>query len=78
MLRVINYGEPQLGKHGLYPNLSTKKLAKTAKTMMDFIAYSDGTNDLIEISNIIHKPVWEIVPIAEKLLKIGLLETVKE
>jgi len=46
--------------------------------MMDFIAYADGNNDLLQISNIIRKPVREIVPIAEKLLEAGLLEEVKE
>ena len=74
--RVVSLGEPQLGKRGLYPNLSTKKSNITVKTMMDFIAYADGTNDLIEISNIIGKPVMEVVPIAERLLESGLLEEV--
>jgi len=79
VFRVTCYGEPQLGKRGLYPNLSTKKsYASSVKTMMDFIAYADGNNDLLEISNIIRKPVREIVTIAEKLLEAGLLETVKE
>lgn len=77
-LRVTCCGEPQLGKRGLYPNLSTKKSGASVETMMDFIAYADGTNDLIEISNIIHKPVWEIMTIAEKLLEAGLLEEIKE
>jgi len=76
--RVTCYGEPQLGKRGLYPNLSTKQSGASVETMMDFIAYADGTNDLIDISNIIRKPVREIVQIAEKLLEAGLLEEIKE
>ena len=44
---------------------------------MDFIAYADGTNDMIDISNIIRKLVMEIVPIAERLLEAGLVEEVK-
>ena len=43
--RVICYGEPQLGKRGLYPNMNTKKSRKLVITMLDFITYSDGTND---------------------------------
>jgi len=74
---VICYGEPQLGRRGLYPNLSTKKSNVSVKTMMDFIAYADGTNDMIDISNIIGKLVMEIVPIAERLLEAGLVEEVK-
>lgn len=75
--RVICYGEPQLGRRGLYPNLSTKNSNVSVKTMMDFIAYADGTNDMIDISNIIRKLVMEIVPIAERLLEAGLVEEVK-
>ena len=71
VFRVTCYGEPQLGKRGLYSNLSTKKSYASEKTMMDFIAYADGNNDLLQISNIIRKPVREIVPIAEKLLEAG-------
>jgi aminopeptidase-like protein len=74
--RVTCYGEPQLGKRAFYPDLSTKKSGASVETMMDFIAYADGTNDLIEISNIIHKPIREIVPIADKLLEAGLLVNV--
>lgn len=78
VFRVTCYGEPQLGKRGLYPNLSTKNSGSSVETMMDFIAYADGSNDLLQISSIIRKPVREIVPIAEKLLEAGLLEEVKE
>jgi len=68
--------EPQLGKRGLYPNLSTKESGASVETMMDFIAYADGNNDLIDISNIIKKPVLEIVPIAQRLFEAGLLDEV--
>ena len=78
VFRVTCYGEPQLGKRGLYPNLSMKKSGTSVSTMMDFNSYADGNNDLLQISNIIGKPVQEIVPIVEKLLEAGLLETVNE
>ncbi len=73
----ICIGEPQLGKRGLYPDVSTKTSGGSVETMMDFIAYADGTNDLLDISEIIHKPVWEIVPIAERLYDAGLIKEVK-
>ncbi len=69
-------GEPQLGKRGLYPTISAKSSAKEVKSMMDFISYADGKNDLIEIGNKINVPVWELYPIIEKLLKADLLEIV--
>ena len=49
---------------------------KEVKPMMDFIAYADGNNDLIDISNRINVSVWELYPIIERLLKADLLEVV--
>lgn len=66
--------EPQLGVRGLYPTESYKGSAKTVKTMMDFLAYADGTNDLIEIGNIIRVPVAELLEIVKKLLQSGLIK----
>ena len=66
-------GEPQLGKRGLYPTLSTKETKSIVKDMMNFIAYADGTNDLINISEIINVPAWKIYPIIEKLKDADLL-----
>lgn len=46
--------EPQLGKRDLYPLISTKEENFERRNMMNFIAYSDGSNDLISISKIIN------------------------
>ncbi len=77
-LRVTCYGEPQLGKRGLYPNLSRKKSSASVRTMMDVIAYADGTNDLVDISTVIGKPVWELWPIAQQLCEARLLVDVDD
>lgn len=69
-------GEPQLGKRGLYPAISKKSSANEVKNMMDFIAYADGKNDLIDISNKTKIPVWEFYPIIKKLIKADLLAVV--
>jgi aminopeptidase-like protein len=69
-------GEPQLGKRGLYPTISTKSSGNEVRSMMDFIAYADGENDLIDISNKTRIPVWELYPIIEKLMKGDLLTIV--
>ncbi|NGQ95651.1 DUF4910 domain-containing protein [Brevibacillus sp. SYP-B805] len=75
--QVTCLGEPQLGKYGLYPTLSTKESGKQVRDMMNLIAYADGTNDLIDISNIIGVPVLSLLPIVKRLLDCGLLETKK-
>jgi len=66
------YGEPQLGKRGLYPELSTKNSGAAVRDMMNLIAYADGSNDLIDISNTIGMPVWELYPIVDRLVRAGL------
>ena len=46
--------EPQMGKRGLYPAISTKKTKKQNKITlkyMDFLQYADGKNNLKDISN---------------------------
>jgi len=68
--------EPQLGKHGLFPSLLQKSQYNTVKAMKDFVAYADGTNDLIAISDIVNVSVEELTKIAGSLEENGLLETI--
>jgi aminopeptidase-like protein len=68
--------EPQLGKRGLYPTLSTKTPDFNVKTMMNFIAYADGNNDLIDIANIIGVQAAELFDIVDKLKAAKLIDTV--
>ncbi|WP_417842043.1 DUF4910 domain-containing protein [Terasakiella sp.] len=65
--------EPQLGKRGLYPTLSTKESATQTRSMMHILAYSDGNHSLLDIANIIDKPIWELYPIVDSLKQNGLL-----
>ena len=72
--RVRCLGEPQLGKRGLYPTLSMKGSGADVRDMMNFIAYADGKNDLLDISDIIGIPIRRMYPIIEKLLENDLLD----
>jgi aminopeptidase-like protein len=69
-------GEPQLGPRGLYPTMSTKGSAAGVRSMMNFIAYADGTRDLLEIADLIGAPAWDIFEFASKLVSHGLMKTV--
>lgn len=71
--KVTCLGEPQLGKRGLYPTVSQKGVYQSVIVIKNFIAYADGMNDLIEISDIIESPIGEIIEIIKKLLKCGLI-----
>jgi aminopeptidase-like protein len=52
--------EPQLGKRGLYPSLSTKKSHEKVRRTMDLITWSDGTKSLLEIADLCEAPIWEL------------------
>ena len=76
--RVTVLCEPQLGKRGLYPDVSKKGSYDAIFTQRDLIAYSDGRNDLLDISERIHVPVSELIPIKNKLVQNSLLEVIDE
>lgn len=69
--------EPQLGRRGLYPTISQKGSYDKVKEMTDFIAYADGRNDLIQISEYIGVPIKNLIQIASQLEEASLLEKVK-
>jgi aminopeptidase-like protein len=65
--------EPQLGKRGLYPTLSTKNSAAEVRTMMNLLAYADGSLSLLQIAERIQEPMWELLPIVERLAQHDLI-----
>jgi aminopeptidase-like protein len=68
--------EPQLGKRGLYPNLSTTSVKAQVADMMNFLAYCDGRHDFCEIADIINVDVFKVIELAEKFLAAGLIHEV--
>ena len=65
--------EPQLGKRGLYPTISQKGSYDEIEAMTNFIAYADGKNDLVDISNTINVSVRELTKIIGKLQSAELI-----
>ncbi len=74
--KMLCKGEPQLGKRGLYPTISKKGQYDVLRALMDFIAYADGKNDLITISEIINKPTSMLLPIIKKLNQYNLIQAI--
>ncbi|CAH9054266.1 Putative polysaccharide biosynthesis protein with aminopeptidase-like domain protein [Pseudoalteromonas holothuriae] len=65
--------EPQLGKRGLYPNLSTKASNQLVSNMMNFIIYCDGKLSTLEIAQKIQVPIWDLYEIINNLKGEGLI-----
>ena len=71
---VTVLGEPQMGKRGLYPTLSTKKSSEQVRLMMDVISLCDGENTLLQIAEILSTPIWELYDLVDKLVENKLLQ----
>jgi len=71
-------GEPQLGKRGLYHHTAKKQSTDTVRIIRDFLTYSDGQHDLIDIANLINVPIWELYEVMDDLREHHLVETKRE
>jgi len=65
--------EPQLGKRGLYPMLSTKDSGRQVKTMMNILAYADGEHNLLQLADKINESALQCLTIIRELERHGLL-----
>lgn len=74
--RATTLCEPQLGKRGLYPTLSTRGAGYSVRGMTNVLAYADGTRDLIDLASYIGLNVDEALETAAKLVSAGLLSVV--
>ncbi len=77
-LKTTVLGEPQLGKRGLYPTLSTKETGAKVRAMMNLISYCDGERTLLEIADIIDEPMFKLLEILKPLVSSGLIEEIRD
>jgi aminopeptidase-like protein len=68
------YCEPNLGKRELYPTISTVNKNEMIETILWLLNYSDGQNDLLDISKISGVSIDKLSNAARKCLRAGLLE----
>ena len=77
--KVTVLGEPQLGKRGLYPKECTPNTNYDLTFLYrNVLAYADGKNDLVDISNIIGVSAYELVDIVKLFLEHKLIEISKK
>ncbi len=83
-LNEAPYGEPQLGRRGLYPSVNsprtwglsdddTQDEREILNSVLTILSYADGTNDLVAIAERRGVPVTDLIPIARRLEEAGLL-----
>ena len=78
------YGEPQLGRRGLYPSVNspltwglsddtTMDQREILNSVLTLLSYADGSRDLVAIADKRGVPVADLIPIARRLESAGLL-----
>lgn len=70
--------EPHLTRYGLYSDLTKSGNKNPFKRVVDFLAYADGTRDLIEIMDILKMDVHEACDIIRKLSTHHLITIVRD
>ncbi len=78
VLRAVLPCEPQLGRRGLYPTLSTGHGDVNVQRMKHVLAYADGALDLLGIAEVIGEPIWSLYAIVEALKNEGLLVSAED
>lgn len=78
MYRTKVLCEPQLGKRGLYPTVSQKNTYGRGLMIKHFLAYANGKNDLIEISNKIKIPIIDLASVVDDLVRNNLIERIEK
>jgi aminopeptidase-like protein len=69
------YGEPQLGKRGLYPSApgGPRMVDQMVTDMLWLLNLCDGTRDLLAVAERAGRPLAELAPLAARLVEGGLL-----
>jgi aminopeptidase-like protein len=68
--------EPKLSKYSLYPAVSHKGGSQDIRSILNIISYSDGKNDIMDISRLVNLDVEKVKTLCELLRKKQLLKFV--
>ena len=81
----VGFGEPQLGKYGLYPSLDNARDARRAKeakeysdAMMWLLSLADGSSDLLAISERCGIKIELLSEIASRCMEAGIMDASDE
>ena len=75
---INTLGEPQLGKRGLYNNISMKNTETSTRNLLNVISQLDGQSDLIQVSNIAKISYLECLRYIELLSESNLISKSKD
>src|SRR3989338_1759675 len=68
------YGQPQLGKYGLYPSIAGRNHGNDRVRQLEYLlSFSDGVHDLLDIADKLEQPIWELEGAVRDLVQARLL-----
>jgi aminopeptidase-like protein len=70
----VQYGEPMLGKHDMYPSSASPEVDRDeVMRLMHFLTYADGKNALLDVAEKMNCSILKFEEIVQKCLKKGLV-----
>jgi aminopeptidase-like protein len=71
-VRTNPYGEPQLGRRGLYSTDRTSAASRTVERLF-ILGYADGAHDMLDIADAAGVPVWTLLDALHSLVDADLV-----
>jgi len=68
--------EPQLGRRGLYPTLSTKNSTNIVAMLTNVLSYCDGKKTILEIAEILGTSFFEVNEVVQTLVQNKLIKKI--
>ena len=71
----VQFGEPNMGKRGLYPSATSPDIQRAAvHRMMHLLSFADGEHDLLSIAERRNEGIWEYETAVANCLKAGIIK----
>ena len=71
---ACHVGEPQLGRRGLYPNISMKDSYSETATLVNVLSMADGQTSIQELATMFGEEIAEVNKIVDLLQWHGLVD----
>ena len=65
--KTTTIGEPQLGRHNLYPTLQKKEMASSVEEILNILSFCNGNNSAVHIANKTKTSIYQCINSLKKL-----------
>ena len=72
--KTTTIGEPQLGRHNLYPTLQKKEMASSVEEILNILSFCDGNNSAVRVANKTKTSIYQCINSLKKLKAARVIE----